>query len=743
MKQAMLRPMRGPALVVQIVMLLLGGLVVAQIVTLLLTMLLPPAPTPQYNLDSVAAGLRGQKLAGNLRRDVQSGPPDLGGRGWLVSERSRLDLAGMLGADPVDVRLSFYTPLPFAGTVATRKMAMANDGPAEPAQAWLHLSASIGQAEDARPRVILAQATMPPRLPPPPSAQGTVLPNGVRLPPSKGAPNRDMLPPEVRPQHDRDRMRPMIDGIEGRAVQPPASGELFEIDPTPLKGRDGIWIGGDRGETIPEILGGPQQGGQGGLPPFVPPEATDSLPGTTTSVPPAVAGTTGGNNTLQQPPFNGFQPGMRPPVPGMAMPMLSLENQLRAQVQPSQPAARSPAIDMSRVPSILLRPQPSTGGSAQLPLRTGPMPTIDPQQILRSPAPALEAQPVDPTIAYDAPVPLVPRERGLFGLAPAPFVEGDFVAALRLPDGRWSVVQPAPEPFPNSWQRRVLLWFVMAFAIVAPLGWLFARRMSKPLVAFAEAAEKLGRDPTAPVLDLDGPAEVGRAAHAFNVMQSRLKSFVGDRTAMIGAISHDLRTPLTRLRFRIEEVDDEAIREGMIEEVEEMEEMINSVLGFIRDASSPGVRERIDLRTIVEDVAEDAAIVGNDISIETMAPAPVDVDVMGMRRLFSNLFENAAKYGERARVRLLIDDAEAVAQVIDEGPGVPVEDLERAFEPFYRAANARASDKRGSGLGLAVCRSIARAHGGDVTLRPSPDGFSAEVRIPLAFEARELAAVPA
>jgi nitrate/nitrite-specific signal transduction histidine kinase len=110
----------------------------------------------------------------------------------------------------------------------------------------------------------------------------------------------------------------------------------------------------------------------------------------------------------------------------------------------------------------------------------------------------------------------------LFGIAPSPFVQGDFVAGLRLPDGRWSVVRLAAEPFPNTWQRRVLLWFLCALALVMPLGWIFARRLVKPLIGFTQAAEQLGRDPTAPVLALsDGPAEVGRAARAFNQMQSR------------------------------------------------------------------------------------------------------------------------------------------------------------------------------------------------------------------------------
>jgi signal transduction histidine kinase len=212
---------------------------------------------------------------------------------------------------------------------------------------------------------------------------------------------------------------------------------------------------------------------------------------------------------------------------------------------------------------------------------------------------------------------------------------------------------------------------------------------------------------------------------------------------MVGAISHDLRTPLTRLRFRIEEIEDDRIREGMTEEVEEMEAMITSVLAFLRDAATPGVRERLDLRTIVDDVVEDAAMVGGDVAVESAAEAPVEVDVLGMRRLLANLVENAVKYGGRTRVRVSIEANEAVADVIDDGLGVPEDDLERVFEPFYRAPDAHSSEKRGSGLGLAVCRSIARAHGGDVRLLRAADGFTAQLRVPLLYRPeRRLAACP-
>ncbi|NUZ07884.1 HAMP domain-containing protein [Schlegelella sp. ID0723] len=395
-------------------------------------------------------------------------------------------------------------------------------------------------------------------------------------------------------------------------------------------------------------------------------------------------------------------------------------------VTPGTAAAATAAVATSAARTSDLSDEPSVSPSG----------AGDPPSRIAAPAPVRPALPPPPptpsvTAGGDSGV---ATSRGLFGLAPAPFVQGDFVAGVRLASGDWAVVQPTPEPFPNAWQRRVLLWFAIAAALVAPFGWLFSRRLVRPLSEFATAAERLGRDPHAVVLELEGPAEVGRAAHAFNRMQSRLRSFVDDRTAMIGAISHDLRTPLTRMRFRIEDLDD-AAREGMLQEVDEMEHMINAVLAFIRDASEPGSREKLDLRTIVEDVVEDALFVGQAVELQHAEPAPVEVDAIGMRRLLGNLVENAVKYGERAEVRLFTDQQDAVAEVRDSGPGLSDAELERVFDPFYRSPSARASDKSGTGLGLAVCRSIARAHGGDVQLTRGDRGLVAQVRVPLAFEA--------
>ncbi len=691
----------------QIVILLTGGLVVAQLVTLLLTVLLPPAPTPQYHLAAVADALRGRTTEQKFDQTVQTDAPDLRGRGWLVSERSRQELADLLGVDPADVRLSFYTPLPFAGTVGTRRMAMANDG-------------ALLASSDAVPAslLILAQATAPAG-----GMPGTSQIPGGRVPPT-ALPGRDSLPQggvirgpwQGGGQHEfpaNPGWRPGGGEIGGAAGGRP----LIRIEPRP---GGGVQIGGDGGQALPPLLRGQDR-------------PVNQTPATSPSVP--------DGTTPALPAFERRNPLVgRGPLP---VPLTPTPSQIERTAPRVQTPGQAPASPIDATPLDALPPV-----ARAMPAPAPSVSRAQPEQSVATPQPApVEAAPLETRTQtaegemLDSPSsyaePLMPRERGLFGLAPVPFVEGDFMAALRRPDGRWSIVQPAAEPFPNAWQRRVALWFLIAFAIVAPVGWMFARRMSKPLVRFAEAAEQLGRDPTAPVLDLDGPAEVGRAAHAFNLMQNRLKSFVSDRTAMIGAISHDLRTPLTRLRFRVEEIDDDRIRDGMVEELEEMEGMISSVLEFIRDASIPGVRERLDLRTIIEDVAEDQLFVGNPVTIEELGQAPVDVDVMATRRLLSNLIENAVKYGDRAHVRLRTERGEALVAVIDEGPGLPEEDLERAFEPFYRSTNASGGEKRGNGLGLAVCRSIARAHGGDVRLLRSEEGFKAELRLPLAYGTNE------
>jgi signal transduction histidine kinase len=699
------RTWHEPPIGFQILVLLFGGLVVAQAVTLILTLMVPPAPPAQHDMRDIAAALRGDGGAGGLGRTVQAGPPDVSGAGWFTSRESRDALARLLGRSGDDVRLAFYAPLPFAG-VAAPPVPPAPPRPAEtPAR----------QEDGAEVRNIA----------------WTVDPHPL-LPRSAGL------------------LRLVVDGPGGGGPGGPGGG--FQNGGPNGGPNGGMPGGGFPRQGMPG--GGGRMGGRGGFG-----DARGGAGAIDRNI-----GRSGGmpspGDLDRQPmgPFHGDggasgrgpagAPRDRaadalPPTGGeaRAMPSLAAPGIVGRDVVPAAPvqppAAPAKATDAS--------PAPAPDRSSPPPARREPVaaaPQPRPAAVPAEAAPRASAplHRPDAARASAAPLPIRPQGKALFGLAPAPFVEGDFVAAVRAPDGRWIVVQPAADGFPNAWQRRVLLWFVVAFAIVAPIGWLYARHIVRPLARFTAAAEQLGRDPSAALVALEGPAEIGRAAHAFNVMQSRLRSFVDDRTAMVGAISHDLRTPLTRLRFRIEEVEDDGLRDGMNDEVAEMEAMITSVLTFIRDASTPNARERLDLGLLVEDVAQDAQLIGSDVKVEVLAPAPVEIDVLGMRRLLANLVENAVKYGDRARIRMRVEEDAAIAEIEDDGPGIPEDELERAFEPFYRASNAATSGKTGTGLGLAVCRSIARAHGGDVVLVRSAEGFAAQLRLPLAYDAGRIAA---
>jgi two-component system OmpR family sensor kinase len=321
--------------------------------------------------------------------------------------------------------------------------------------------------------------------------------------------------------------------------------------------------------------------------------------------------------------------------------------------------------------------------------------------------------------------------RRRFGAGPELPIFGDFAAALQQANGAWTVVRSTPESFPSAWQMQAGSWLLGGFLLVASAGYLFSRRISAPLRRFAEAAETLGRDPHAPQMTLKGPAEVGAAAHAFNEMQARLKRYINDRTAMVGAISHDLRTPLARIRFKLETAPP-AVKAAVLSDVEQMEQMIGGVLAFIRDEGAPRRREKLDLLSLIECVVDDAAEVGGQVEIVDGQPVTVDGDPIALQRLFSNLVSNALKYGGGARITVRQTLGAAVVEIVDQGPGLSADELERVFQPFYRTDTSRNLDTGGVGLGLPIARSTARAHGGDVELKSNSGGTTAVVTLPAA-----------
>lgn len=306
-----------------------------------------------------------------------------------------------------------------------------------------------------------------------------------------------------------------------------------------------------------------------------------------------------------------------------------------------------------------------------------------------------------------------------------------FSIGVRQPDGQWLVASPKPTIRLGGWQSYVLLTLVLSALVVAPIAWLFARRLAAPISAFAKAAERLGRDPRAPPLEVSGSSEVAKAAEAFNQMQDRLRRYVEDRTAMVGAIAHDMRTPLTRLRFRIEAAPDD-IRGKLAADIDQMDAMISATLSFVRDATRAGVREKLELSSLVETILDEASETGSDATALPSEKIVVEGDPVALRRLLANLVGNALKYGLRARGRVFVEDGCAIVEIEDDGPGARTEELERLFEPFYRGEPSRSRETGGAGLGLAVVRSIARAHGGDVTLHNRPGGgLTARVSLPI------------
>jgi signal transduction histidine kinase len=279
----------------------------------------------------------------------------------------------------------------------------------------------------------------------------------------------------------------------------------------------------------------------------------------------------------------------------------------------------------------------------------------------------------------------------------------------------------------------LLFLFSIFFVAVVVSIWT-ARRLARPIREFAGAAERLGVDLTAPPLAVRGPRELRTTIAAFNRMQDRLRRFLEDRTQMLAAISHDLRSPLARLRLRAELVTDGEQQQKMFDDLDVMNAMIDSTLAFARDDTRQEPRRLVDLGVLIGDVCEDVADAGG--KARYLGPRNVDVPCRPtlIRRAVANLVDNAIKYGGSARVDILRGDERVVIAVDDDGPGIPPQEHEKVFAPFYRIEAARNPGKAGVGLGLSVARTIAREHGGEVIIS-NRDGGGLSVRVELPVEA--------
>jgi signal transduction histidine kinase len=329
----------------------------------------------------------------------------------------------------------------------------------------------------------------------------------------------------------------------------------------------------------------------------------------------------------------------------------------------------------------------------------------------------------------------VPRWRGIRILA-----DHDrhlLVIGMHMPDGDWLNLSVVVEPLRPWHSPQFLLAFVLMTVTAAGLTLWAVRRLTDPVRTLAAAAEALGRDVNAPPLPEGGPSEVATAAMAFNTMAARIRRFVEDRTELLTAIGHDLRTPITRLKLRTEFVEDDEQRGKMLADLEELEAMVSATLAFGRDARTTEQVASLDLAELVRTVLDECGDARPDAAARLGYEGPPHLIVrarpLAVKRALANLVSNAVTYGGCARVRLPPPaSGVAVIEVEDDGPGIPPSELERVFEPFHRGEPSRNRETGGVGLGLPIARNILRAHGGDVVLANRPmGGVKATVTLPV------------
>jgi len=311
--------------------------------------------------------------------------------------------------------------------------------------------------------------------------------------------------------------------------------------------------------------------------------------------------------------------------------------------------------------------------------------------------------------------PMIVHDRGWRADSHLPFA---FVAALRQPDGRWRRVERVDH---GGIGRAFALMFAMGLIALLPLAWWFSSALAGPISRFAAAADHMGQDAHARPVPLEGPAEIQRAAASFNAMQARINRLVRERTQMVAAIAHDLRTPLARLSFRLDGLPADA-REKATADIAEMSQMIEAALEFIREQHHTGARERLDLRLLVESVVDEQADVGHAVALAPGSAAPLRGDPLALRRMVGNLVDNAIKYGRCARLSLSSDADGYCLHIDDDGPGVDMARSEQLFMPFVRGESSRNRETGGIGLGLATARGVVLAHGGDIRLTNRDEG---------------------
>jgi signal transduction histidine kinase len=315
------------------------------------------------------------------------------------------------------------------------------------------------------------------------------------------------------------------------------------------------------------------------------------------------------------------------------------------------------------------------------------------------------------------------------GGSPPP--ERMFDLVVTLPDGdrvAFRTFSPrGTPPFP----RHFILELGVLTAMLSVVLYAMTRTITRPLADLATAADAVGRGTTIQPLRERGARELKRATRAFNAMQERLNRYLDSRTRVLAAMSHDLRTPITRLRLRVESIDDEALRTRCIEDLDEMTRMVRGALSVFRGLNDEEQSVPVDIDALLQELQRRYAEVNASVAIDGHTTAPFPGKPLALKRCLGNLVDNALQYGEHATIAIADSADELTIRVLDDGPGIPEAELERVFEPFYRLESSRNRATGGTGLGLSIARDVAQAHSGSLTLANRAEGgLEARLKLP-------------
>ncbi len=303
--------------------------------------------------------------------------------------------------------------------------------------------------------------------------------------------------------------------------------------------------------------------------------------------------------------------------------------------------------------------------------------------------------------------------------------------AVKLENDQWlNISLPLPDYPSELWSPSLIPVGLFTLVLILISGWT-VRRILKPLTDVTLAAREFAQNIDAPQIESGSSSEAQAVAAAFNEMQQKIKTIIRSRTEMMGAISHDFRTPLTLIKIRAEGLSESEDRDRLLESINTMEAIIQESLLFAKQIYGGEAKRKIDAAALLQSICDDLIEAGRNVEFL----APLDrVVIMGnpvaLRRAFTNLIDNALKYGDAARVVIETDSNHASVIINDDGPGIPTEELDRVFDPFYRCDHARTENQPGSGLGLSLAKSVVEDHGGRIFLENKvPTGLLVNVKL--------------